>query len=107
MIDRYKIEHEQEWREWIKKIPAIKFPAGWEVKIIPPFGGAMARFMVIVSPTKSISVYLDCFDALGYFGSPYWEIYPYNDDTYRCAMDNVDELITALKHSVKQVRKDK
>ena len=45
-IDRYKIEAEEKWREWSGKVPAIKFDAGWCVKVIPPFAGAMARFLV-------------------------------------------------------------
>ena len=106
MIDRYEIERKEDWRKWIEKIPSIKFPSKWEIKIIPPFGGAMVRFMVIVSHNRSVSVYLDCYDNLGGVGEPYWEIYPYDGDIYRCKMDNVDELITAIKHSVKQVKKD-
>lgn len=57
------------------EIPAIHFKPEWDVRVIPPFGGAMMRFTV-EHGGKSISVYCDFFDALGYFGGPYWEMYP-------------------------------
>ena len=47
-IDRYKIEKAQDWRGWIAKIPAIQFDPGWQVQVIPPFSGALARFRVTV-----------------------------------------------------------
>ena len=56
-------------------IPAIRFKPEWDVRIIPPFGGAMMRFTVDHGG-KHISVYCDFFDALGLFGAPYWEMYP-------------------------------
>lgn len=98
-LDRYKIEDKEEWREWVKKIPAIEFDHGWKVKVIPPFAGAVARFMVEAGD-KSVSVYLDCFDALGYYGSPYWEVYPYDDDVGRCDIDDTGELLNMIRHSL-------
>jgi len=86
---------EYEWDKWRGEIPAIKFKSEWEVKVIPPFAGAIVRFVV-----NGVSVYLDCYDILGCFGEPYWEIYPYEGDTYRCKMNNVDELLEAIQHSI-------
>ena len=59
---------------WVEEIPYLKFKEGWEVKIIPPFGGATIRFCVKAND-KSVSVYLDCYDQLGIMHEPYWEIY--------------------------------
>ena len=64
-------------------------------KIIPPFAGAIVRFM-IDKGDKHVSVYLDCYDNLGCFGSPYWEIYPYEEDVYRTSMENVDDLMLRI-----------
>ena len=68
-LDHYKIEHEEDWRGWVDKIPFLKFPISVEWKVIPPFVGAIARFLVRVNG-KTVSVYLDCYDRLGVFGAP-------------------------------------
>src|SRR4030065_481704 len=94
-LERAQIENTEEWREWRKKIPFLTFPQGIELKVIPPFAGAIARF-IARSNGKEVSVYLDCYDKLGCVGSPYWEVYPYDGDTYRCGMNETNELITAI-----------
>ena len=96
-IDRYKIESEQDWREWAGKIPYIKCLDGWEFQPIPPFAGAMARFQVRKGENK-ISVYLDVDDSLGCWGSPYWEICPGPclGDIWRCDMDKTFALQDAI-----------
>lgn len=98
-IERYDIEAEQDWRGWVDKIPAIQFDAGWKVQVIPPFSGALARFRVTVGD-KTVSVYLDGYDALGYFGEPYWEVYPVDGDVGRCAMEDTDELLSLIRKSI-------
>ena len=101
IVARCTVERNEEWREWIKEIPYIRFPSEWEIKIIPPFGGAMARFLVKIG-IKEISVYLDCHGSLGACDTPYWEVYPYNDDVYRCDMNETAELINAIRHALEQ-----
>lgn len=96
-IKRYTIEHFEKWQEWACKIPAIEFPAGWKVTIIPPFCGAIARFYVQVpGQLENKSIYLDVFDALGCVGKPYWEVYPYKNDVGRCAMADVEKLLEMI-----------
>lgn len=86
------------WRFWMDKIPFIKFPSEWKVKITPPFAGAMIRFKVEKEDVDfEVSVYLDCYDILGYYGSPYWEVYPYYGDTQRISMDDVDGLLKSIE----------
>jgi len=94
-MQRYDVESKENWREWVERIPNISFPADWRVKIIPPFGGALVRFLVIKGE-KRISVYLDVFERLGFYGGPYWEIYPYGTDVYRVSMENTEELIQKI-----------
>lgn len=106
-IDRYRIEEKEQWRQWCDKIPFIPFPDGWQIQIIPPFVGAMARFRVRLPQHKegdSVSIYLDCFDRLGFFGEPYWEVYPYQGDTGRCPMADVKTLIEMIAD--REERKD-
>ena len=101
MLDtrRCDIEAKEEWREWIDKIPFITFPSDWKIKVIPPFGGAIARFQVR-KDEKQVSVYLDCYNALGYFDGPYWEIYPYQEDIGRTGINNTEELLQMIQESL-------
>lgn len=99
-----QIENVFEWRKWIEKIPYIQFPEHWLVEIIPPFGGAIVRFWVRHKDNEKVevSVYLDCYDMLGCVGEPYWEVYPYDGDVYRCKMDNITELLEAIEYCLQQ-----
>lgn len=93
-----KVSQVFEWNKWCKEIPRLNFHSDWNVKIIPPFGGAIIRFNCEKNGNYA-DVYLDCYDELGCFGSPYWEIYPYDDDVYkvyRCCMNNTEELIKRI-----------
>ena len=97
LINRYKVEEQDDFRGWVNKMPYIKFPNSWEVKVIPPFGGAVVRFQVKKPSGDWKSVYLDCYDRLGYMGYPYWEVYPVDGDVRRCEMNDVDELLKLIK----------
>lgn len=92
-------EIENEFRKWADEIPFIKFPENCEVKIIPPFGGAITRFL-LKRGENTTSIYLDCYDRLGIFGSPYYEVYPYNGDTYRCGIKETNDLLSAIEYSL-------
>lgn len=83
------------WQKWMPRIPQLSFPPDWRVRIWPPFGGALIRFQV----DDKISVYLNVNNALGYMNEPYWEIYPYEGDTFRCPMNETDELIAAINRA--------
>jgi hypothetical protein len=96
-IDRYKIEASEDWHQWITKLPFIPFPAGWQVKVIPPFAGAIARFQVKLPDDRVKSIYFDAYDRLGFVGSPYWEVYPVLGDVGRCLMDDVTELLRLIE----------
>lgn len=95
-LHHYEYEQAFEWKKWMREIPDIQFPADWKIRIIPPFANAIARFRVYAND-KEISIYLDCYDMLGFFGSPYWEIYPYSNDIYRVEMNDVSELINRIQ----------
>lgn len=100
MQARALIEGHYEWRKWAQEIPYIKFPGNWEVKAIPPFAGAIIRYIIKhenCTGDDSVSIYLDCYGELGCVDEPYWELYPDVDgDTYRCGMNNVDDLLSRL-----------
>lgn len=90
------------WEKWRKEIPFIRFDADWDVRIIPPFNGAIVRFYV-KKGERSVSVYLDCYDTLGYMQKPYWEIYPFEDDVHRVEMDNVQELTEKIREELNRL----
>jgi hypothetical protein len=96
IFDRHDIERSEGWREYAKRMPWIKFPADWQVAVIPPFAGALARFRVKLPSGTEKSIYFDAHEALGYFGAPYWEVHPYQGDVGRCEMTNTDELLRMI-----------
>ena len=53
-----------EHHKWSSQIPYISFPLEWQVKVIPPYGGAVIRFLIMQGAAK-VSVYLDCYDNIG------------------------------------------
>lgn len=98
-IEVFEYDTIMESSKWLKEIPYLTFPSDWKVQVSPPFGAAVVRFRV-KSKGKEVSVYLDCYDSLGYFGSPYWEVYPYDYDVYRVAMNDTKELMEAIQYAI-------
>jgi hypothetical protein len=93
---RWQVDSLENWRAIIKQMPAIEFPRGWKVKVIPPFAGAVARFLVCKGD-REISVYLDWFSRLGCCTAPYWEAYPIGDDTERFDLQDTAGLVAAIR----------
>jgi hypothetical protein len=106
--DLFKREKLHEWDKWLPEIPYINFPSSWDVKIIPPFRGAICRFRVKLKNVENdenfISVYLDCYDQLGFFGEPYWEIFPIQSgDVYKIKMNDVDKLVKKITEALQDL----
>lgn len=93
-MTRYQVENQEKWKEIIKEIPTLNFKKEWNIRIIPPFGGAMARF-VIEYNNKSISVYLDFYDRLGVVWQPYYEMYD-GANTIRYYLNESDEMMNDI-----------
>ena len=108
IIDNIQIVGKEENRV-VDKIPFIKFPSTWYVKIIPPFSGATVRFLINKTGDCSsyVSVYLDCWDILGCVGKPYWEVYPVDGDVERCFIHETDELISIISKALLQISNNK
>jgi hypothetical protein len=106
---RCAVEQEEDWSGWCNKIPALKFKSSWDVKVIPPFCGAIARFTVSKNGSDFVSVYLDCFDALGFmYKNPYWEIYPdHEGENKRFMLNETKQLISAIDKSLKRLARKK
>lgn len=102
-MTRSKIENEEDWKQWAKDIPSLNFDSDWNVKIIPPFAGAIVRFW-IEKNGKKVSVYFDAYSQLGYMVDenddpiPYWEVYTSDDDyPHRYLMNETTELIDDIR----------
>jgi len=99
---RYDVEQAQRWQDEVARLPWIQFPADWKVKVIPPFGDAVVRFLVTLPDGKEKSVYHDSRASLGeYFDDmdeliPYWKVYPVNGDIGRCGTDEVELLLEMI-----------
>ena len=100
-IKIYDVARTLEYRKWTGEIPVIHFPSDWGIRVIPPFGGAVVRFKV-VKENATVSVYLDCYDQLGVYGKPYWEVYPFGEDITRCDMEDTKTLLENIAISIEQ-----
>jgi hypothetical protein len=93
------LEDEEGWYEWAKKMPRLSFPPEWMVRILPPLSGAIARFVVthgVLGANYQVSAYADVHNRLGSEPLPYWEIYPYDGDVWRCPLEHGRELIDGI-----------
>lgn len=72
----------------------------WEVKIIPPFGGAIIRFLVANS-RGWVSVYLDGYNMLGGVrGEAYWEVYD-GEDIERFKIGESEQMMARIEEKLK------
>ena len=93
-MQRDIIEGKEGWKLISQQIPPLHFKEEWDVRIIPPFAGAVARFYIAYN-NKFVSVYLDWFDRLGMVGHPYYEIYD-GEDTIRYAFNQSDKMMNDI-----------
>lgn len=102
-MKRSNVEVKEKWRDWSRKIPALHFKEEWNVHIIPPFGGALARFRIEYN-NRFVSVYFDAYSRLGWMMDgdnpiPYWELYAPDspsdefNDVKRYYLNDTDELM--------------
>lgn len=93
----------RDWSETIRLAPALNFPSHWDVRMVPPFGGAAARFTI----DGLISVYLDMDGSLGVMSQPYWEVYPAQSGyEERFLLHETKELIAEIAASRRRLRRE-
>lgn len=99
-----EVEQEFEWKKWATNIPWIKFDRNWKVKVIPPLLTGIVRYIIghKKNHNATVSVYLDCYDLAGFFNEPYWEVYPYQQDLFRCKMNDTGKLLKAIRKSMNE-----
>lgn len=97
-----KAEQIHDFRGWANKLPTFHFDKGWDVKIIPPFAGAIIRFTIDYNG-KHVSVYFDAYSELGFVydkhgkSIPYFEYYD-GEDTYRYYLDESDKMMDDIRN---------
>ena len=97
-----RCENLQGYRKWANKLPVFHFEKEWDVRIIPPFGGALIRFLINYNG-KSVSVYFDAYSELGYMVDendnpiPYFEYYD-GEDCYRYYIDESEKMMKDIKN---------
>lgn len=105
-LKRLEVEKAENWRDIVSQVPYIAFPYSWKVAIVPPFAGAVARFLIRREAINekgektfaSVSVYLDWHSQLGSVQEPYYELYPAkNGDTDRFLLNDTDAMIEAIE----------
>ena len=96
MIESHRYESKKGFKKWSMKMPYFKMKDDWEIRVAPPFGGAVARFS-IKGLNKEASIYFDVDDSLACVGEPYWELMFTNaDDVERFLFDEFDSLYKRL-----------
>ncbi len=101
-IRRSQVEHDEKWSDIMKEIPPINFDKEWDILVIPPFGGAVARFIVMKDYVRVASVYLDWYEHLGIYGEPYYELHPWEDDIKRYSLKETIELVEDIRKLYKE-----
>lgn len=93
---RIRVEAEEKWREIVRDMPYLSFPDGYMIKVIPPFAGATARFLVgRKDKDKVVSVYCDHYNQLGFMDGPYWEAL-LGDDMVRFMLNEENKLVSSI-----------
>lgn len=102
-VKRVEIEAEQEWDRVRQELPWLNFPPHLCVKIVPPFMGAMVRFLVKNPVTgDTASVYYDEWGMLG-ADRQYWEVYVHGDTT-RFERDDVVAMMNFIDNQLTRIQ---
>lgn len=91
------MEQDLKWRELVKEMPFFEVPSGYQISVIPPFGGADARFLIKRPDGQRVSVYADFYNNLGCMDGPYWEVCPCGDSVGRCDIADTDTLWAMIR----------
>lgn len=96
----YELEKGLEYKRWMKELPFMEIPAGFKIKVVPPFHGAVVRFWIqkvgSVDMQDSVSVYFDSANVLGWMEHPYWEAYPIDGECQRYFVGEEEKMIADI-----------
>ena len=97
-----QIEQICDYRGWARKLPAFHFDKEWDVLFVPPFAGAIIRFVISYNG-KYVSVYFDAYSELGWMYDkneqpiPYFEYYD-GEDTYRYLINESEQMMNDIRN---------
>ena len=83
-----------DFKGWSHKLPAFHFDKEWDVKIIPPFAGAIIRFVIDYNG-KHVSVYFDAYSELGWMYDEDEQPIPYFEYYY---LDESEQMMTDIRN---------
>ena len=101
MTTQLEIEERKNYEKWRRELPVFHFDEKWEVKIIPPFAGAVIRFYISYKD-KFVSVYFDSDSSLGFMYDdddnliPYFEYYD-GQETYRYLVNESEKMMSDIR----------
>lgn len=101
----YEVEKLFEWDKWFRELPYLDFDKDWLVRAVPAYHTGIIRYHIKhkKKPCAHVSIYFDAYDRAGSMDmKPYWEVYPYDGDIFRCYMNETDLLLAAIKQSFKE-----
>lgn len=96
-----KVDTMYEYKNWSQKLPAFHFDKEWDVKIIPPFQGAIIRFWISYNG-KFVSVYFDAYSELGWMYDenenpiPYFEYFD-GEDIHRYFLEQSEQMMEDIR----------
>lgn len=106
-FERLLLENKEEWKEVQDMVEPIRFDPDWDVRILPPTGGAMTRF-IVSKGGKRVSVYFDAYSRLGWMGEadgkpiPYYEAYDFNREPERFYAHETESLMEYIRECLNE-----
>lgn len=86
------------------ELPFLPVKENWLIKPIANFAGSVSRLLITnKEQTRTVSVYADVYDKLGYVGKPYYEVYLFNEghEPERFLINEVDKMIKSIDKILK------
>ena len=88
-----KVDAMNEYRNWSKKLPSFHFDKEWDVKIIPPFQGAIIRFYISYNAYSELGWMYDENEN----PVPYFEYFD-GEDIYRYYLDQSEQMMEDIRN---------
>lgn len=96
----HQLEDALDYGRWMRELPFMEIPAGFKIKVVPPWHGAVVRFWIqkadAVDMEKCISVYFDSRNVLGSMDQPYYEAYSIDDECQRYFVGEEDKMMADI-----------
>lgn len=91
-----------EWDKWDNELPYLSVPEYLEIRAVPAFNTGIIRYNIRHREYQKawVSIYFDAYQMADCMEEPHYELYPYEDDTFRIEMGKEKELMEAVIESI-------